>query len=496
MKIVMIASECVPYAKTGGLADVVGALPKALKAMGHEVRIIIPKYGSIDAEKYELQPFHQPMGVWMGGAEEWCSVDEAATPEGVPVYFIENFRFFGREGIYNNAAHEDYIDNPRRFAFFTRAALQLCIDQAFDPDIIHVHDWPTAPAAAYLNTWFWNNRALGRTASVLTIHNIGHQGKYGRDQYGYTGLGWEHFTADKFEDLGHANFLKGGIYFADMITTVSPTYAEETRNTDMGAGLNANLRAKGDAYVGILNGVDYGEWNPEDDPFIPANFSAADLSGKAACKAALQQHFGLEVNPDIPIIGLVSRFASQKGLDLLYPAIHSALRDMLVQFVILGSGDKGLEYKYMQLPAQYPGKVGSFIGYSNELSHWIEAGADFFIMPSRYEPCGLNQMYSLRYGTLPIVRATGGLADSVKQYDEIKGEGNGFLFWDASPKAIHNSIGWAVSTYFDRKGHLAKMIQNAMQQRFSWERSAEAYVGVYEAALRRKRGGGGAASPA
>ena len=202
---------------------------------------------------------------------------------------------------------------------------------------------------------------------------------------------------------------------------------------------------------------------------------------------ALQQHFGLEMNPNIPLIGVVSRFASQKGLDLLYPAIHSVLKEMLVQFVVLGSGEKDLEYKYMQLPAQYPGKVGSFIGYNNELSHWIEAGSDFFMMPSRYEPCGLNQMYSLRYGTLPIVHATGGLVDSVEQYDEYDGAGTGFLFWDAGPRSIHNTIGWVVSTYFDRKEHMASLIQNAMRQRFSWERSAEEYVKVYNQALERRR---------
>ncbi|MCB9276975.1 MAG: glycogen synthase, partial [Lewinellaceae bacterium] len=323
----MIASECVPYAKTGGLADVVGALPKALKQMGHDVRIIIPRYASIDAKKFGIMPYHRPMGVWMGGVEEWCSVDQARTEEGVPVYFIEHHGYFGREGIYNNARNEDYLDNPRRFAFFTRAALQLCIDRNFKADIIHVHDWPTAPAAAYLKTWFQGSTVLGGAASVLTIHNIAHQGKYGRDQYGYTGLGWEQFTAEKFEDLGNINYLKGGIHFADMVATVSPTYAEETRNSELGAGLNTYLQAKGEAYTGILNGVDYGEWNPETDPLIPARYSAGNLQGKAVCKEALQQHFGLEVDPYVPLFGVVSRFASQKGLDLLYPAIHSVLKE-------------------------------------------------------------------------------------------------------------------------------------------------------------------------
>lgn len=488
LKIVMIASECVPFVKTGGLADVVGALPKALKEMGHEVHVILPKYQKIDTLRFGLKRLQDNMGVWMGeGQQEWCSVD-VADLEGVPVYFIESWKHFGRDGIYNDANHRDYTDNARRFSFLSRAALQLCTDRNLKADIIHAHDWQTALACAYQKVWHWNNPIIGPAATILTIHNIQYQGLFGRDHYPYVGLRWENFTPDKFEDHGNINFLKGGIYFADMVNTVSPTYAYETRTSDLGEGMGHPLYMKGDRYIGILNGVDYADWNPETDPLIPAQYSREDLSGKAICKAELQRSFGLEMAPDMPIVGVVSRFADQKGLDLFYEAIHQAVNRMRVQFVVLGSGDKDLEWKYMQLPSLYPGRVGSFIGYDNTKAHWIEAGCDFFAMPSRFEPCGLNQLYSLRYGTLPIVRNTGGLADTVEQYDEQTGAGTGFKHEDNTPAAIADTIGWAVSTYYDRKHHLKAMIDRAMQRNFDWQRSAEAYVEMYRRAIREKEG--------
>ncbi len=482
MNIVFLASECVPYAKTGGLADVVGALPQALQRLGHEVIVVMPKYADINTARYPLRPFLAPMGVWMGNAQEWCAVHTASN-EGVPVYFIEFDRYFGRPGLYHDAGFNDYLDNPRRFGFLTRAGLQLCKDIGFKPDIAHAHDWHTALAAAYLKIWHWNDPLLGQTASVLTIHNIAYQGVYSAEHYDYLGLQWPNFTPDKFEDHGRINFLKGGIVYADAVNTVSPTYANETRTPAGGYGLAPYLNNKGDRYVGILNGVDYARWDPATDPLIPARYSAADLSGKVICKRELQQRFLLEVNPDAPVIGVVSRLVSQKGLDLLAQTIERIVDTMQVQFVILGSGDKNLEAFYGNLPARYPGRIGSYIGYNEELAHWIEAGSDFFIMPSIYEPCGLNQMYSLKYGTLPIVRATGGLDDSVQQYDEATGAGSGFKFHEPSAHAIYYTVGWAVSTWYDRKPHLRQMIQTAMAQDFSWERSARAYERLYAQAL-------------
>lgn len=487
MNIVMISSECVPFAKSGGLADVVGALPAALRALGHEAIVIMPKYRDIDAEKYYLRPFLAPMGVWMGDAEEWCAVYTTETPDGVPVYFIESDKYFDRPGLYHDADFNDYQDNPRRFGFFTRAALQLCIDMEFKPDIVHAHDWQAALAPAYLKIWHWDNPVLGDAASVLTIHNIGYQGVYSAAHYDYLGLQWGNFTSDKFEDHGRINFLKGGIRYADVVNTVSPGYAQQTRTPEYAHGLAPYLNDKGGNYLGILNGVDYRQWNPEVDKLIPARYSVGDLSGKAVCKRELQKRLYLDPRPGIPLVGVISRLVEQKGLDLLAGAIEGMVHDMVVQFAILGSGDKGLESYFGSLPARYPGRIGSYIGYSNELAHWIEAGSDFFLMPSRYEPCGLNQIYSLRYGTLPIVRATGGLDDTVQQYDEGAGEGTGFKFWEPSSSALYYTVGWAVSTYYDRKPHMRNMIKRAMAQRFSWVDSARAYVDAYQQAIADKQ---------
>ena len=327
---------------------------------------------------------------------------------------------------------------------------------------------------------------LGGAASVLTIHNIAYQGVYDKDAYEYLGLRVENFTPQKFEDHGRINFLKGGIVYADVVNTVSPTYARETRTPAGGYGLAPYLNDKGDNYWGILNGCDYEKWNPATDTLIPARYTPSDLSGKTACKQALQARMGLEVNPNIPLIGVVSRLVSQKGLDLLAQVMDGVLTQMQVQFAILGSGEPDLEAFYGQIPSRHPGQVGSYIGYSDELAHWIEAGSDFFIMPSVYEPCGLNQIYSLKYGTLPIVRATGGLDDTVQQYDENTGTGTGFKFFEISANAVYYSIGWAVSTYYDRPQHIQQMIAQAMQQDYSWEKSAEAYIALYQRAIEAK----------
>lgn len=484
-RIAMLSSECAPFAKTGGLADMVGALPKALKELGHDVIIILPKYASIDYVRYGLRPYLSPLGVWMGTEQEWCGVF-ATYLEDVPVYFIESHKYFDRWGLYHDHDFRDYQDNPRRFGFFTRAGLQLCRDMGFAPHIVHAHDWQTALAPAYLKIWHWNDPTLGSAASVLTLHNLAYQGVYSAEHYDYLGLQWGNFTSDKFEDYGRVNFLKGGIVYADVVNTVSPTYANETRTPGGGNGLAPYLNNKGDRYVGILNGADYDAWDPQHDSYLPATYSASDLRGKAVCKRALQQRLLLEEDPKIPVIGVVSRFVDQKGLDLLVGVIEEMVHSMRVQFAILGAGLKGLEAYFGELPARYPGRIGSFIGYNDELSHWIEAGSDFFLMPSRFEPCGLNQMYSLRYGTLPIVRATGGLDDTVIQYDEATGQGTGFKFWEISSRAIYYTVGWAVSTYYDRPHHMAQMIQQAMAQDFSWERSARAYEALYQRAIQVK----------
>jgi starch synthase len=487
LKLAMIAAECVPFAKTGGLADVVGALPQALRALGHEVVVVMPKYRGVDDAKYGLRPFLSPLGVWMGNTLEWCAV-HTIDNGGVPIYFVESDKYFDRPGLYHDADMNDYGDNPRRFGFLTRAALQLCRDTGFAPDIVHAHDWHAALAPAYLKIWHWDDPILGGAASVLTIHNLAYQGVYPAEHYDYLGLQWGNFTPDKFEDHGRINFLKGGIQYADMVTTVSPGYAAETRSPALGYGMAMFLNDKGQNYAGILNGVDYCQWNPAVDQLIPARYSPDDLSGKAECKRELQARMGLDASPDTPIVGVVSRLVAQKGLDLLAGTIGDIVENMRVQFAILGSGDNDLEATFGQLPSRYPGRIGSSIGFDNRLAHLIEAGADFFVMPSIYEPCGLNQMYALKYGTLPIVRATGGLDDSVMQYDEATGMGSGFKFYEPSVSALYYAVGWAVSTYYDHPQHMCKLVQNAMAQDFSWERSARSYEWAYARALANKHG--------
>ncbi|HOW52159.1 MAG TPA: glycogen synthase GlgA [bacterium] len=487
MKIAMISSECVPFAKTGGLADVVGALPKALSKLGHEVVIILPLYGSVDIAKHGIKPFMAQLGVWMGNTLEWCAVHKAHSDGGITVYFIEYNKYFQRDGLYHDAWFNDYPDNPKRFAFFSRAALQLLRDMYWMPDIIHAHDWQAASTMAYLKVWHWNDPLLAKAAGVLTIHNIAYQGIYGSEHLDYTGLKLENFKPDIFEDHGRLNYLKGGIYFAEMVNTVSPTYAKETRSGPLSCGMAPFLNNKGDRYTGILNGVDYALWSPENDKHLPARYSARDMKGKAAAKKLLQETLGLTVDPKLPIIGVVSRFVAQKGLDVVAQVLDHILKDMVVQFAVLGSGDKLLETYYGALPARYPGRVGSYIGYSDELSHLIEAGSDFFLMPSQYEPCGLNQIYSLKYATLPIVRATGGLEDTVEQYDEKAGTGTGFKFNVLSQTAVYDTVGWAVSTWYDRPVHIDAMRRSAMAKDFSWEESAKAYVALYERAITLKR---------
>lgn len=478
MRIAMIASEAVPYVKTGGLADVVGSLPDALKELGHEVVVIIPYYSCLKGCK--VKPFYESMGVWMGGGnEEWCAVRKTSA-NGIDHYFIEFDKYFDREGIYNATDNSDYQDNALRFCFFSRAALQLLRDMDFKPDVVHAHDWQTASVAAYMKTWDWGDSGIAEAKSVLTIHNIGYQGVYSASDYNYMGFGWENFTSGIFEDHSKVNLLKGGIHFADFITTVSPSYADEVSSGKQAYGMAPYLKNRGDHFVGVLNGVDYNEWDPENDKKIPAKYSQNDVRGKQKSKKALKEKMGLDMKEKFPIVGVVSRFADQKGLDVLACSIESIIKTMSVHFVILGSGDPELERYFGELPAKFPGKVGSYIGYSDDLALLIEAGSDFFIMPSRYEPCGLNQIYSLKYGTIPIVRDTGGLSDTIEQYDEKTGKGTGFKFNDLTPNAIYDTVGWAVSTYFDRKPHILKMKKTGMKKDFSWKHSAKEYEKIYK----------------
>lgn len=487
INILMVASECVPFAKSGGLGDVTGALPLFLQKLGHNVSVVIPLYSFIDKKKYNIEPVIDELTVKMGQEVITCSVHRTYLHENVPVYFIDYEPFFGRPNMYHDNHFNDYWDNPKRFMFLSKASLDLCHEIDFVPDIVHANDWHTAIIPAYLKKLFKDDPVFTDTASVLTIHNIAYQGRYHKDFYAYSGLDYDDFTQDTFECHYAINLLKGGIQFADMINTVSPGYAIETRSAPGGHGLEYFLKKRGDDYIGILNGVDYSQWNPETDKLIPANYSKNDLSGKAVCKEALQKQFNLTVDEDIPVIGIVSRLVEQKGFYLLAECIGGIMDNMNVQFAILGAGDNHLEDFFRRLAHNNRCRTGVHIGYSNELAHLIEAGSDMFLMPSIYEPCGLNQIYSLKYGTVPIVRATGGLDDTIDNYDHETGQGTGFKFWEPSGKALYHTIEWALGTFYERKEHFRQLILSGMEQNYPWENSAKEYVKLYNRALEKVR---------
>jgi starch synthase len=487
LKILIVASEIAPYAKIGGLGDVTSALAKTLKEQGHDVRIVLPFYKLIKLGDSKPKVHLSSMSVWMGNKEEWCAVFQVTTPENIPVYLIDHQIYFNRDGFYHNNEMHDYDDNPDRFGFFSRAALQLCKDISFNADIIHANDWQTALIPAYLKTWHWNDPILGSAASILTIHNVAYQGIYSKNHIDYLGLGWENFTEEKFESYDKINMLKAGIYYADAVTTVSSTFANEILAPHGGFGLAPYLSRRKNDFFGITNGIDYSEWDPSADAYLPAHFSISNMRGKKTCKRYLQECFDLPKDDSVPLIGTIGRFVDQKGYHLLAACIERIVNEMHVQFVILGTGEKHLEYTFGNLPERYSGKIGSYIGYDNRRAHLIEAGCDFFCMPSLFEPCGLNQMYSQRYGTLPIVRATGGLDETVVNYNESTGDGTGFKFYDPSPDALYYTIGWAISTFYDRPAHFKKMRKKAMLQDFSWQRSASLYEKSYRQAIFNKR---------
>ena len=476
-RILFIASECSPLAQTGGLGDVVAGLSKALRKRGHDARIVMPLYQGIDRAKYGIT-FSRSCCVHFGRGEEiWVGVFESKLDGEVPVWFIDYGRYFDRPYIYDD--QEDCF----RFGVLSKAALQVCKDTGWIPHVAHVHDWMTSMSSVFLKTWDRVLSPLSNTASVLTIHNIGYQGKFSPSVLPFYGLGGDYMAPDRFEDFGMVNLLKAGIQYSDAITTVSPTYANEIRGPIGGMGLAPYLNNRSEDVFGIVNGVDTAVWNPSTDKYLPARYSVDDMAGKAACKKALQERFGLTVDPRIPLFGIVSRFAPQKGFDLIRGALPQALRDMVMQVVVLGTGDPFTENFFRWLNGAFPRSANAHIGFLPELAHLIEAGSDFFIMPSIYEPCGLNQMYSSLYGSLPVVRATGGLDDTVENYNEGAGTGTGFKFWEISDRALYFSIGWAVSTWWDRPHHYKAMQRQGMTRNFTWDASAQQYERVYEHAI-------------
>ncbi|MDD2789170.1 MAG: glycogen synthase GlgA [Sulfurimonas sp.] len=480
LNILLAASEVVPFAKSGGLADVAGALPKALRALGHDVRVVMPRYYIVDKEKYGLKRMEGSLGVPMGSKGElWAAVYEGLLPgSDVPVYFIEYDAYFGRKGLYDEDG-KGFVDNDKRFIFFSKAVMQLAKKLRFHPDVIHANDWHTASIPVLLNTTYAYDEDFRDTGSLLSIHNLEHQGKFPKSAMDVLSVGWGHFNADELEEYDGINLLKGGIVHADAINAVSKKYAQEIRTSEFGCGLERLINEKSYKLYGVLNGVDYEEWSPAVDTLIAQNFDVDAMEGKLACKEALQKRFNLPLRKNVPLIGLVGRLAEQKGIGLLAAAIWK-LMELDIQIVLLGAGEKWAERFFSELVARYPQKFACYIGYQNDLAHQIEAASDMFLMPSLFEPCGLNQIYSLRYGTIPIVRATGGLDDTIENYDNDHKSGTGFKFYDATPEALIGTVKWAVDVYNHDKEGFAQLQSNAMQKRFDWSEAAKGYEEIYE----------------
>jgi starch synthase len=482
LKILFVSSEVRPFAMTGGLGDVAGALPKYLKKMGHDVRVVMPAYGMIDKTGFERMI--EPLGVPTGEGEKWCGILKSTLPQSdVPIYFIENNSLFDRAGIYGDP--KEFGDNLLRYTVLSRGSLQLCHYLNWFPDVIHANDWQTATIPAYINS-IESNTQLKSTATVLTIHNLGYQGEFSSESYAQTGLPWEFFNHLGFENYKAVNLLKGGIYHSTIINTVSTTYAHEIQTPQMGFGMDGILRQRGAHLYGVLNGIDEQDWDPMIDPHLPAHFNVDSLSGKKTCKKELQKELGLEQRDDVPLIAMITRLANQKGIDIVAQAIYKIL-EMDVQFVLVGTGQDWAEHFFSILNNSYKGKFKAVIDFNTPLAHRVEAGADLFLMPSRYEPCGLNQIYSLRYGTLPIVRSTGGLADTVINYDEKNGTGTGFKLWDLSGDSVLATTTWAVETYYNRPKHFKNMQKEAMNQLFTWSKAARNYDELYNKAVYLRR---------
>ena len=486
LKVLFVTSECAPFAKTGGLGEVIGALPKALRRGGVDVRVIMPLYAGMPWKQFEPLEGILSVPMWFGTAHGRVRLGRLPGSE-VPVYFLEHHRYFDRPHLYGPPP-EAYPDNLERFAFLSRGALELTKALGWIPDVIHAHDWQTALVPVYVNTVEWAQPLHG-SATIYTIHNLAYQGVYDAGAMFVTGLGPEHYHAREFEHFGTLNLTKAALYHSTLLATVSPTYAREIQTGAFGCGLDGILAERGSDLFGILNGIDAEEWNPATDPYLAAPFDAHDLAGKARCKAALQREAGLPERPEVPLLALIARLVPQKGVDVLAHALD-ALLGWDVQLIILGSGDLEAERFFASRARSRRDRLCAWFPFDDGRAHRMQAGADFFVMPSRFEPCGLSQLYAMRYGTLPIVRATGGLADTVTTYDEATGAGTGFVFHDLNPDSLADTVGWAVSTWYHRPTRIDAMRRRAMGEDHSWGRAAGEYTRLYLAAYARRRGHG------
>ena len=476
MRILFVASEGLPFSKTGGLADVVESLPKALVAQGHEVAVVLPRYRGTKATAVVMPSVTIPMG---GSRLRFPAIADGTLLNGVRYFFVEDASYFDRDGLYGGPGG-DYPDNAERYTEFCRAAIEIT-KHIWPTDVMHCHDWQTGLVPVLLRTSYSDDPLVKDIPVVFAIHNIGYQGIFTKDVLERVGLPAALFHPDSIEFFGSVNLLKGGLVYSDYLTTVSRTYAQEIQTPEYGYGLDGVVKGRADRLVGILNGVDYSAWDPAKDKLIAARYSAKDLSAKQVCKHDLLETMGMpREHLARPVVGIVSRFADQKGVDLIAEKAHELMREDLV-LVVVGTGERKYEEFFRALAAAYPGRVGLKIAYDNVLAHKVEAGADMFLMPSRYEPSGLNQLYSLKYGTVPIVRATGGLDDSIEPFDVEHGTGTGFKFREYSGDALLYTVRQALHHYMDER--IWKRIQlNGMAKDFSWNAPAAEYVKLYEAA--------------
>jgi starch synthase len=477
----MVASEAVPFAKTGGLGDVLAALPRELVRLGHSVDFVLPRYRGIEAGTRRGL-----LRVPLGARVQEAGLFETSA-DGVRILFVNHPGYFDRDFLYGAAGH-DYPDNAERFAFLARAALEWAATSRLRYDVVHAHDWQAGLVPVLLRTAFASHRWLGDVAAVCTIHNLAYQGIFDASWLPRIGLDWDLMRVDGLEYWGRISFLKGGIGFSHLVTTVSPTYAAEIQTPEFGFGLDGLLRYRRADLVGIRNGIDYDQWDPARDPHLPEPFDVEHLEGKRASKRAVLEDFGLPVTEEAlerPLVGMISRLVDQKGFDILSDLAEELPR-LPATFVLLGTGERRYEDLWLALAARYPGRIGARIGFDEGPAHRIEAGADLFLMPSRFEPCGLNQMYSLRYGTLPLVRATGGLRDTVQNLDPETGTGTGFTFDRYAGEALLGTLRWALDIYKKRPVWV-RMQEAGMRQDFSWETSARQYAAVYERAVGTRR---------
>lgn len=478
LKILIVSPEVAPFAKTGGLADVAGSLPKALAALGHDVRVALPRYKQIAGVQYLTD-----LPVEMDGHVETAIIRQSAleTKAGVqiPVYLVDNYRFFYRDSLYG------YADEAERFNFFSKAVLAMLPRIRFQPDIVHCNDWQTGPIPLFLQIKYEDEPFYQLMATVFTIHNLQYQGRFPKTVLRMMGLGDEYFTPEKLEYYGQVNYMKAGIVYSDVLNTVSKKYAIEIQTPELGEGLDGLLRRRAQDLYGIINGIDYDEFDPAADPRIAARYDQQNPSLKKENKKALQREMGLP-EEDVPLVGLISRLVSQKGLDLISDVIEELLQ-LGIQFVLLGSGEDYYQKLFAEVKLRHPQQVAVNLGFNAELAQRIYAGSDMFLMPSRFEPCGLGQLISLRYGTIPIVRSTGGLADTIIDYSGDKENGNGFAFKPYRPADLIDAVRRAVTVYRDAPEEWRQLVVRAMGSNFSWEQSAREYVQLYENACHKRQ---------